>query len=289
MAVPAIEKVNPAVHLIRLNAEKTGWTQWFLLRSDAHNDNTHCDQALQRRHLTQAKERDAGILDFGDFHCAMQGKWDRRADQTQLRDELRGNNYLDRLVDYNAGYLQPFAGNVLFMSPGNHETAIQKHHQTNLTERTVERLRAAGSKASVGTYAGYIGFRFTIGAAKRKTLWLAYHHGFGGGGPVTRGVIGTNRMAVYLPDATFVVTGHTHDEWVVPIARSRVNDAGRTFLDEQVHIKCAGYKDEYSCHEGYHIEGGRPPKLTGATWLRFYLEPGDTTNGNVRYEVTRAK
>ncbi len=57
-------------------------------------------------------------------------------------------------------------------------------------------------------------------------LIMAYHHGYGGGGPVTKDVIQTNRRAVYLPDANIVISGHTHDRWIVPVTRNRISHIG---------------------------------------------------------------
>jgi hypothetical protein len=261
-----------------------GFEQSFLLRADAHHDNAHSDHGLQRRHLEQAKAAGAGIIDFGDLCCAMQGKWDKRADATALRPELQGKNYLDDLVTYNAGFLRPYAANIVQISPGNHETAIQKHHQTDLTQRIAQEL-----KVRFGTYAGWIGFRFTINQTKQKTLWLYYNHGYGGGGAVTKGVIQSNRMAVYLPDATFVVSSHTHDHWFLPLARTRISQGGVPFSDEQYHVKLGTYKDEFSPMEGFHIEKGREPKPMGAVWLTFKTQPGDSREGNVSFDLTRAK
>lgn len=103
---------------------------------------------------------------------------------------------------------------------------------------------------------------------------------------MTRGVIQTNRMAVYLPDADIICTGHTHDSWTVPIARDRLSEQGVQYRDEQIHIRTPGYKDEYADgHGGFHIEGGRPPKPIGAEWLRFFVSQGE----NVCVEQVRAK
>lgn len=286
MALPLLETVHPWSHVCRMEGIRKGWEQWFLLRSDAHHDNTCADHEAERAHLDEAVARGAGVLDGGDLFCAMQGKWDKRADQGQLRPELQGNNYLDRLVAYNGGFYAPYAKHFLLLCPGNHETAIERYHHTHLTERLAERLRAAGGNPAVGTYAGWVGFRFDISGG-RHTIWLARHHGYGGGGPVTRGVISTNRTAVYLPDAHLVWLGHTHDEYVVPIARERINDQGNTYLDEQVHIRTPGYKEEYGPHAGWHVERGAPPKPRGACWLRFWYD--GNSKKRVAMEVQRAR
>jgi len=257
---------------------------WFLLRSDAHHDNRHCDLEMETRHLEEAKARDAGVFDNGDLFCAMQGKWDKREDKDQMRPEHWGNNYLDKLVTTAADFYEPYAGRFLFLAHGNHETSILKHHQTDLTERLCAMLNdRTGSNIRNHGYAGWVIFRCER-SNQRGSIRKYRHHGYGGGAPVTKGVIHTARMAVYLPDANIIWTGHTHTEYIVPIARDRINDAGRVYQDEQTHIRTAGYKNGRSDgFGGWEVEKGLAPTTTGAHWLRVYWEsPG------FHYEVTRA-
>jgi hypothetical protein len=104
-------------------------------------------------------------------------------------------------------------------------------------------------------------------------LW--YFHGSGGGGPVTRGVIQTNRQAVYVADADFVFTGHTHDSWLMPIERIRLSQNDTIEQFRQTHIKGAGYKEEFrDGYGGWHVERGGPPKPVGAWWMRFHYPNG---------------
>lgn len=260
-------------HVVNIDADGAvsgEWESWFLLTSDRHFDNTHSDRAMQKRHLDLAVERGAGVIDCGDFHCAMQGKWDKRASPSQFREEYR-ERYLDNLVKYGAEFIAPYADNWVILGRGNHETSILKRHETDLTERTAEHVHAlTGKKINTGGYGGWV--RFSIKRGTHRTGYkLKYFHGSGGGGPVTRGVIQTNRMAVYLPDADIVVSGHTHDAWIVPIQRERINQHDRIVSDTQVHVKIPTYKDEYADgYGGWHIERGGPPKPKGAYWLRFY-------------------
>lgn len=263
------------------------WEQWFLLSSDRHHDNAHTNWDLEKKHLDEAVEKNAGVLDFGDLFCAMQGKYDHRADTKQCRPEHREGRYLDALVETASEFYEPYKENWLFMSSGNHETAILKRHETDLTERLAERLGRSGGNPVVGAYCGYIRFRAVRpDGGKAGSLVLYYHHGYGGGGPVTRGVIQTNRMSVYLPDADIVVSGHTHDSWVVPVARSRITNSGATFIDRQTHVRIPGYKDEFSGGDGWHNHRGGPPKPNGAYWLRVFH---NTSTDNVDYEVLEAR
>lgn len=282
----SIEQTHRNVTTVRMDAEGRDWEAWFLLRSDAHHDNAHCNHKLEKKHLDQAMERGAGIIDAGDLFCAMQGKWDKRADQNQLREELRGARYIDQLVSYNADFYEPYAENIVVLGFGNHETGILKHHETHLTERMAERLRSrTGAMVPVGGYGGWVRFNVTMRKTVRDSRLLHYFHGSGGGGEVTRGVISTNRQAVYNPDPHIILTGHTHDAFLVPIARSRLSEQGIPYQDEQVYIRTPGYKDEYlDRHSGWHVERGGPPKPLGAAWLRLFIEGGE-----LRHEVTFAK
>lgn len=266
---------------------------WVLLSFDRHHDNPHSNNRLEREHLEQARERNAIIIDGGDLFCAMQGKYDKRSDKSDLKAEHKKGNYLDKLVTTAADFYGPYADLFAVMSPGNHETAISNRHETNLTERLVAELNTRhGSKIHVGGFSGWVKFQIGIyNCFHSMNMW--YHHGYGGDAPVTKGVIQTNRQAVYLPDAHIVATGHTHNEWQFPISRLRLTDKGKIFHDEQLHLKVPSYKEEYvDGHGGWHIQRGGPPKPTGAVWLRFSVKKTTIDSKTVSWptvEALRAK
>ncbi len=266
-----IEKTSAGCYRVDMDASGNEWSQSFLLRSDAHHDNAHTSHRLELLHLNEAVERNAGILDIGDLHCAMQGKWDKRASTDACRPEQREGRYLDSLVETASEFYEPFADRWLFMSPGNHETSILKRHETDLTERTAERFRAAGSPVITGTYSGFIRFVGHVGAGKTVSRVMWYTHGSGGGGPMSHGVLNTRRRQSYLPDADIVWSGHTHDSWSVRLAKASLA-GGAVRLDDVHHVSTPGYKDEWTPLDGWHLERGAPPKPTGAAWLTFNLE-----------------
>ena len=269
------EQNAPNVHTIRIGDIGAGWEQWVLLRSDAHHDNLHCDQTYEKQHLELAKERGAIVLDAGDLFCAMQGKYDPRSSMDDLRPEHKVTNYLDALVDTAAEFYKPYAANLVVLAEGNHETNITKRHGVDLTDALARELRHAGGNTFAGGYGGWVRFLFTVQKTMHQSLKLKYFHGSGGGGPVTRGVIQTNRQAVYLPDADIVWNGHTHDAYALPIQRERLSQAGKVGQDCTWYIRTPGYKDEYGTGAGgYHVEGGRPPKPIGSYWLRLFYERG---------------
>jgi hypothetical protein len=262
------------VHFIKhqLKSTKDEDSFWVLLSFDRHHDNPKSDNVMELRHLRQARERNAVIIDGGDLFCAMQGKYDPRSYKGDLKPEHKEGDYLDKLVTTAADFYGPYADLFAIMAPGNHETAISKRHETNLTERLVTMLNDRhGSKIHVGGFSGWVKFQLLLfGEARTINLW--YHHGYGGDAPVTKGTIQTSRQAVYLPDAHIVATGHTHNEWQFPIPRIRLTNKGKIYHDEQLHLKVPSYKEEYvDGYGGWHIERGGPPKPTGAVWLKMNL------------------
>lgn len=274
------------------------WSQEYLLISDAHIDNAHADRQMFERHMRQCRERGAKWISNGDFLCCMQGKWDPRSDTSACRPEHREGRYLDSIINTTADYLAPWADMALLLAPGNHETAIKRRHETDMNERLVEALKArnpASCQLYAGSYANWV--RFVVRSKVRRQLvansvLMYMHHGYGGGGPVTRGTIQTARMAVYLPDADIIWTGHTHDEWIMPIQRARLSVHGRPYLDRVLHVRSPGYKDEFSEQNGWAVEKGMPPKPKGALWLRFYMErirKNGKPTCTLRFEVREAQ
>ena len=295
-----VKQIEPNIHRIEVPLERNAsWEQWVLLTADRHWDNISSDRELQKRHLEEAKKRNAIIIDLGDFFCAMQGRYDPRRSLKEVRPEHNVTDYLNALSDTAAKWFKPYAANFAVMGFGNHESSVHKNCGYDLTQALVRDLKSYDSPVCKGGYAGWIKFSFQrqstskdIGRGKPvgHTITLYYHHGYGGDSPVTRGVIQTARMGLYLPDAQIVVTGHTHNEWALPITRIRINQYDRQYRDEQVHLKLPSYKDDYGTGEGgWHIERGGPPKPTGATWLRFYHVDRAPEPAGVRFEYIRAQ
>lgn len=272
-----VEAVDRNIHVVRFPDITAGWTHRVLLTGDRHWDNPHSDQELQRKHLEAARELNAPVIDVGDFFCLMQGRYDPRRDAEAVRPEHQGKDYFDRVRDTAAEFFGPYADQFAVIGMGNHETSILKHNQINMIANLTKDLQRGSHSGGpfAGQYAGWVFFRFYVNGTTQQTMRLKYHHGHGGGGPVTKGIIQTNRRAVFLPDADIVVTGHIHEAWTMPITRERVTNSGRVYLDQQWHISVPTYKDEYGDGgDGWHIETGKPPKPVGCAWLEFELPPG---------------
>lgn len=261
--VPIIEFTEP----VPING-----TVRLLLQFDEHWDNPHSNQELIAKHMQEAVDEGAPIIKGGDQLCLMQGRYDPRRSRDDIRPEHDAPNYIDKIVEGYGDFCEFAAPNIAFMGRGNHELSILRHLETDVIERVGERLRAAGSSVVTGGIGGWIICKIRVSKTNKISVPIFYTHGTGGGGPVTKGVIGTNRRAVYLPDAQVVISGHIHEEWVVTLCRDRLSKQGRVYQDEQVHICSATYKDEYDPPAStWHTQVGRPPKPIGGTWLELTL------------------
>jgi hypothetical protein len=243
---------------------------------------------LEIEHLEEAKRKHARIFIFGDFFDAMQGRFDPRRSMDELRPEYRVDNYYDVVVHDSAKFLAPYADLIDIISDGNHELAVRKNANTDLIDRLVYELRQDGKSSVVhGGYGGWVRMMVDKNSA-RESIKLKYFHGAGAEAPVTRGVIQTNRQAVYLPDADVVVNGHNHNAYYVPIARERISDQGKLFMSLQHHVRVPGYKQDYGDGTtGWSVTKGGVPKPIGAVWMRLWMSFEDQSrnhNGEVKMQ-----
>lgn len=266
-----IDQSGP-VATMRFGDVGSGWEQWGLLRSDVHHDSVHCKRGLEKRHLDLAKERGAFIMDFGDTFDAMQGKYDPRKSYDEIRPEYLGEDYYDLLVDDLSKFYKPYADNFALMGLGNHESSVERKANTNLAKRLSNEIGCI-----YGNWGGYVRFMFTMQKTQKSTLRMRYSHSGGGGSaPVTRGVISTNRQAVWISRADIVVNGHDHNGWVVPIKREELNNKGKTTYPICWFLRIPGYHDGWNeGKSGWNAERNGGPRVHGSIWVRFYYYGGE--------------
>lgn len=288
-----VEKLGRNIHRVTMVCDTPHGFEWHgLLSSDRHHDNAHTDQDLERKHLDEIVRRKGGVIDAGDGFCAMQGRFDVRADRSALRPEYQAGDYLDALVREATKFYAPYADRFVTIGRGNHETAITKRHETDLTERLCAGLSAAGPcPVYSGGYGGWVLFRLVSQKGGSFSFKIRYFHGSGGGAMMTHGVLDTRRHASLYPDADMVITGHSHHHWVVPIARERLRQflgQAEVVVDEQLHVRIGTYKDEHADgFGGWSVEKGLPPKGLGAVWMRLFIA-GTQKDYRLAAEVVRA-
>ena len=245
----------------------------FLLTGDWHLDSTGCDQRLLLNHLEEASRRGAKIIIGGDLFDAMQGRYDRRRDEEAVRPELRTRSYYDSVVEYGYETLKSYVHLIAGLFLGNHESAVEKHANTDLRERFASMAWSRDRvRIPVMGYRGFVDFSLRYdksppghGTAQKRLFII---HGSGGSAPVTRGAIKTNRRAVVLPDADIVGSGHIHQSLLMPIKRLSVDREGHLVTPEQLHLQWGTYKLDQGT-EGWEVEKEFAPPTGDGWWLTF--------------------
>jgi hypothetical protein len=246
--------------------------QEFLLISDLHWDNPHCDRGLLKNHLDEAVKRNAAIILNGDTYCCMGGKYDRRADKSLIRPEHNTDRYFDAIVDTSVEWFAPYAKNILLIGYGNHETAIIKHGETDLLQRFASTLNyATGSAVQVGGYGGTIDIRVLHDTIRGVNFVVHYFHGHSGGGVVSRGVIHDQRLLAGTEGYDLTWMGHVHELYYHQNMIHRYDRSTKTLIQKPIHqLRTATYKEEWDGgYMGFHTERGRGPKPLGGYWLKL--------------------
>lgn len=271
---------NGAVTTVRIDYSGGNNEHTLFLASDLHVDAVSCNRDVLLADMQEAVNRNAMIFLIGDIFDAMQGRFDPRRSLDELRPEYRRQDYYDFVVKDVARILGPFAKNIVLISDGNHETATLKNANLSLTDRLIWLLNTQyGGNVQHGGYGGWVRFMLEGNSGGRASVKMKYFHGSGGDSPVTRGVIQTNRQAVYLNGADIVVNGHNHNAYYVPIVQESVSDAGKVIFSTQHHVRTPGYKSEYNDGtKGWAVEKGMVPKPLGGAFVNLKV----TTNGKAK-------
>lgn len=255
----------------------------FLLTSDWHFDNPKTNRALLFEHLNEAVKRDAYIIINGDLLCLMQGKYDPRKNKSAILPEHNGDNYLDLVINDTANKLLPYAKNILQINTGNHESSVSGRSETDVLMRLVERINTlANTNIQLGGYMGYININFHTSSGHNRVVNIAYDHGHWGG-VITKGALAVSRHASIFPDADVIISGHTHDGWIMTHNRYIMNQyKGIVEVKKQWHIKTGTYKEEFDKGIGWAVEKIGMPKHLGSCWMKVYYNK----NNDIELEFT---
>jgi hypothetical protein len=195
-------------------AEVSGLT----LMSDLHIGAFNVDEEWIRGELNEARERGDRVNINGDVFDAILPKDAKRYKPEALHPRLHGiSKVLDEQVDMAEELLAPYADLIDMIGMGNHESAVEKYHSTDLTARLIRRLnskvKTTGHEIQYGGYTGFIDYRFRTkkGTGGSRRLVIYYHHGAGGSAPVTKGMIDFARKAAWV-DADVIWLGHKHNK-----------------------------------------------------------------------------
>ena len=272
-----IKEIQRNVHRIKFTLKGFGieYAQTLCIMSDLHWDNPYCNRQLLKKHLDHCLEKKIPVAIIGDLFCVMQGKYDPRSSKDDIREEHQRGDYLDAVVRTAVEWFKPYKDILFLITPGNHESSILKRMETDLIDRLVQGLKQEGAKhIHKGGYSGWIAVQINYANSNHsavKKIW--YHHGYGGGAPVTKGTIQTARQQNYVRNADILVNGHIHNSWFFPIEGIELSQKMKVRHVRTMHVRTPGYKEEYDDgYGGWHIERGGAPKPNGSALFDFHLD-----------------
>jgi hypothetical protein len=251
---------------------------WF--GADFHIGAFNVDYDWLASDLAEAAEHNSRMLIVGDVFDAILPKDHKRFKPEALHSRIRQTSeVLDEAVDWGEEILSPYADLIDMIGVGNHESAVQKYHGTDLTARVIRRLQRhvteEGHIIRYGGYTGFVDYRFTKEGNNRNTrrLVIYYHHGGGGAAPVTKGMIDFNRKATFV-DADVLVFGHKHN---------KISDTGAMRMGcpltgeepkmrQQIFVMTGSYMDTYQAGRGgYASDWGLAPQGKGGARLMVHF------------------
>lgn len=246
---------------------KLGEFKRILVLSDVHYDSKNCDRELLKRHLDEALETNAVIHLNGDFLDLMGGKYDpRNTLPGGLRPEYRGQDYFDLVIADAVKFLEPYKDNLFVYAQGNHETNVRKRQHTDPSRRMVHALQALGSPIELGGYSGWIRWRLKY-TTEEMSFVIHYHHGMGGNAPRSKGVLHADIDTARYPDADFIIRGHDHNKWHVPMSVERLTKMNTRHIKTVHHVRCGSYKRMGDGFSGWEVEKGFGQPRIGGYWL----------------------
>lgn len=264
------------VHAYRLDfpGVQNNQVRRVMLLSDLHWDSAECDRALLKKDLNDAKKEGIPVLLIGDTFDIMQGKFDKRKSAKALRPEHQCDHYIDKVIDTAIEWFEPYKEILALVTKGNHETSWEKYHDTDVCSRFVAGLKREGSPVLLGKYWGFVTIGLIENKKNRQSKVLQFHHGYGGGGEITRGLIDNSRTrSMYIADV--YISGHIHRRNMDENVIASVNNSGVVKYTQQLFLRSSTYKQEL---DGYHAEKGRGPRPLGGWWLELSYHKNEKTN-----------
>lgn len=239
---------------------------------DIHYLSANCDRPLLKRVITEIKEdpnaRWLGMGDYGEFITPKDPRWSAGGIDRELIDVGQVDEIGDLMIEHLAELFRPIIGKCWGMGRGNHELAYERHNGTNILKRL---LRALDRDELDTGWACLTRVGFEDDHQHRNG-WTIYHaHGWQSGRTKGAKVNQAEKMVGHC-DADIYLHGHSHDRWVLPIARLRADQRHEKLIADDKfagHTGC--FLRTYQVDaEGYGEVAEYPPTSLGPIRLKFY-------------------
>lgn len=251
----------------------------YFFCSDIHFGSKGQDIDTLTRDFKKARERNCKIFIAGDvFDLILAG--DRKR-YNPSGDKYNSDNNINMHINEAYDFLSDYADLIVYIGSGNHETAVQKHHQIDVIQQLIWSLnKSHGTDIKHGQYSGFIILRYHWGKSGQvRTRKIYYNHGQGGSAEVTKGTIGINRhMTSKIADIYHF--GHTHTKVLLPSEYVLdVDKNGNIIQKERAAFYTGAYMNVFSQYDankkGYELNYGeermRSLQSTGGIFMKHTL------------------
>ena len=238
------------------------------LMSDLHIGSLHTDYKLIEKELKRAESEDALIAINGDvFDAILPGDRKRyRANNLHPRMYSAGDDMIGESIRWAYEILSPYADRILMIGDGNHDDSVARfHHIEPVKHLCILLAKESGKPINYGGYHGFIHIRMDQNGLGKKYghFVIHYHHGAGGGAPVTKGAITFCRAQMCLEGVDAIWRGHTHNKQAGRDAKIvyntlKVKPENRVCHKDVLTVRTGAYMDTYTGTTPSHLlEHGR--------------------------------
>jgi hypothetical protein len=157
---------------------------------------------------------------------------------------------LDNAIHLAYETFKPYATHIDWIGIGNHEDHVKKRHHICITSILIDRLnQLPGVNIRHGGWCGF--WHLILNYHNTRTAFTVYrHHGAGGSAPMTKGMLDTQRMMIWLSNVDAIWIGHKHNRWVSTDMKARYEPIkNRTKMFPVVQMMTGSYLDTYGDEE----------------------------------------
>jgi UDP-2,3-diacylglucosamine pyrophosphatase LpxH len=238
------------------------------LMSDLHIGSLHTDYKLIEKELKRAEAENALIAINGDvFDAILPGDRKRyRANNLHPRMFTAGDDMIGESIRWAYEILAPYADRILMIGDGNHDDSVARfHHIEPVKHLCILLAKESGKSINYGGYHGFIHLRMDVNGLGKKFghYVIHYHHGAGGGAPVTKGAITFSRAQMWLEGVDAIWRGHTHNKQAgrdskIVYNTGKYKPENRVCQKDVLTVRTGAYMDTYTGTTPSHLlEHGR--------------------------------
>jgi len=221
----------------------------LFFQSDPHFGASDVDYDLLDQERKKVLKRGDRLCVNGDVFDAILTRDTKRYEPTKLHKSLQGrNDLLNGAIDMAYSYYAPLASRIDMIGTGNHESALEKHHNVDPISLLVKRLnQLPDTQIAYGGYAGFVQYSFQDKPQnfQPQKFTVFYWHGSGGGNSLASSASEFEKKG-FIEGADVFWIAHKHTRMAIEVERLSCPPSGhKPVLRKQWNIRTGSYFKTY--------------------------------------------